>query len=231
MHPYFSELPDRYVAETLSEGLEPGVYKNNFTTRGTPFTAADGFPPEPSYLTSITAAFIERDESIRTASIHGISGRKHEPKPAELVKAYEDGVGIFQDQIAIYETAAEFMDLPDTYPQFGRLGSWCIEVVRAEEKRLVAAHMVFTAISGRLHTGLSYHAAVKEQFPLMVRDVIGPAALEHPDSQFADIIRKVMRNDEEAQAVAGIPPSAVMPPVDKFKAGLSMHSRQSRKRR
>jgi hypothetical protein len=210
--------------------MEPGVYTNNYSLRGTSFTPADGFPPEPAYLTSVTAAIIERDGNVRTISAHGISGPDHESDSSELIQTYQKGVGRFQDQVPAFESAASLMDLPDTYPRLGRLGSWCVGITQAESKRLVAMNMIFRAVSGRLHTGLTYHVAIKDQFPLMIRELLEPVALGEIDEQVTDSLQKAMRNDESAQVVAGVPASATLPPVKKFKAGLTTHTRHKSKK-
>lgn len=245
VHPYFERLPDRYAAEAVSEVFVPGAYKNNYSRLGTPFRPEDGFPPEPSHLSSVTAAFLERDgKTVRRIALHGISGVDAMPDDADAAEAYDLNVGTFQRCAPLIEDDAEFIGLKEIHPQYGRLGQWAIDATKRSGHRLIAAHLIFkAAYTGRIHSGLSYPTEIKNDFSLLMRHAFEPYAIEiktNPDGDISPLdelpdttkeyLEAVMRNDEELTAQAGVPASAVMPPLAYFRQALRMYRKQARKK-
>ena len=242
VHPYFGTIPDRYVAEACSEVLIPGEYKNNYSLEGTNFTPADGFPPEPAYLSSLTAAIIDRDgSSVRRIALHDISGNQSKPKDRDLVDSYRDSVVFFQNIATEFEIIAEHFGIQDRHPQFGRLGQWAINLTKASGKRVIAAHLAFITVDGkRVHDGMSYPTEIKEDFPLLLRSFLRPLT-NGEEQDFTQIgidsaqsavlndnLSKVMKNDKSIQAVAALPPSTVMPALPNFRMGLKQSRSQTR---
>lgn len=243
VHPAFSNVPDRYVAEAFSESMQPGEYKFVYSLAGTDFTPEDGFPPELATLTSMSGALIARDGvSISRLGMHGVSGPEFEPADNQLVEAYRSAVVTHSDQARMLEPSAAVLGLEKAHPRFGRLGQWCIDTTRNDGKRLIGAHLVFTSADGlRMHHALAYPRVVKDTFPLILRNafadfVLGegkdagdtPPLEELPDD-LRGYIQKVMKNTEEAQTtVAALPSSTVMPSLADFEAGLRLH-KQSRR--
>ncbi len=242
IHPVFKYVPDRYISEVLSETLVlPGEYKifhqpDISLTDEQEFISSEDFPPEPSYLTSMTGAYIDKDgSSIRRVSMHGISGDEIQPSDENVVEAYNNSVCVLQDLVKSLESIAPFMDLGVTHSKFGKLGQWAIDATRKDGKRLIAAHLIFVnPESNRIHNGMSIPTALKETFPLMVRDVIEPLVLRREKLDLtSEEIEKLRSNDklysdimgnrEKIKLVSGIPPSAVMPSMSNYKSALGVY--------
>jgi len=236
----FEGMADRYVAEVVSEAFEPDQYKFVYTLEGTDFTPDDGFPPEPSALSSLAVVFIARDGNIKRFAAHGISGTEFEPTDEQLIEAYAGNVAAHSDDARIIEQFAEVLGLHRTHPRFGRLGQWAIETTQEADKRLIAAHFVFmTGDRERVHDALVYPSVMKETFPLLVRQAIQGMTLRAPEADddtsppgltdtMRDFLQPIMLNTEEAQArVAGLPAGSVMPPLANYEATLKMHRQTS----
>lgn len=245
IHPYFSHLPERDAAEAFSELMVPGLYKNNYLLNDAALSKADGFPPEPSYLTSVTAVYTTPNNVLRRVALHGISGPEVEPKDSDLVDAYDSAVTELQQVAACIELAAPLLGMTENDPRFGRLGKWCVDTAAQADKRVAAAHLTFVSMDGkRLHHGLTYPTEVKEQFPLILRDFFKPVSTDIESAnelfrgfdrveELKDYFAATLRNDEDAQMTAGIPPSALMIPTSNYRMGLKQHRKhqQSQRRR
>lgn len=238
IHPYFETVPDKYVAEVFSEWVVRQDFTHNSEVIES-FGREAGFPPEPSYLTSVTAAFLAPDDtSVRWSGVYGVSGRDVDPSDAELLQSYRDNVLRHKAPVPTMEEMATALDIAEAHPQYGRLGQWCIDLAHREGVRLLGAHLVFRADrSNRLYSSLTYHRAIKEQFPLLVRQALQPLVLLQ-DTAEADIagqgglppavqkfLASARRNDESFQTLAGVPPSALMPSLTQVKAGLREYHR------
>jgi hypothetical protein len=240
IHPVFKKIPDTDIAEVFSETLVPGGYKiihqHDITFTGEPkFTSIEDFPPEPSYLTSMTAAYIDKDKSIRRVSIHGLSGDEIQPNDKKVIEAYNNSVCELQELVESLESLTPFMNLPATHPKFGKLGQWAIDTTRKDGKRLIAAHLIFVnPDNNRIHHGMSIPTVIKESFPLIVRDAIEPIILRRDQFDLTseeiiklesknDIFSAIMGNKANINFVSGIPPSAVMPPKQNFESALKAY--------
>lgn len=240
IHPVFEKIPDRYISEVFSETLVlPGEYKilhDDIDPIDEPeFTPTEEFPPEPSYLTSMTAAYIDKDKTIRRVSIHGLSGDEIQPNDKKVIEAYNNSVCELQELVESLESLTPFMNLPATHPKFGKLGQWAIDTTRKDGKRLIAAHLIFVNTdNNRIHHGMSIPTVIKESFPLIVRDAIEPIILRRDQFDLTseeiiklesknDIFSAIMGNKANINFVSGIPPSAVMPPEQNFEAALKAY--------
>ncbi|MEO8104938.1 MAG: hypothetical protein ABI602_01230 [Candidatus Saccharibacteria bacterium] len=230
-NPIFRNFQDKYVADVFSEALVPGDYKHFYSLEGTDFTRTDGFPPEPSFLTSVTATFIARDDTITRLAVHGLSGSEYEPKERALIDAYAQTVGVPRAAVPILEANAEQLGIERANARFGRLGQWCIEATQNDNKRLIAAHLVFvSARDHRLHDALTYPTALKEEFPLIVRDYFSSLVLIKDEARgslidelpqnLRETLSAIILNQDEVSSVAAIAVSSVMPSVAKFREAL-----------
>lgn len=242
IHPIFEKIPDKYISEVFSETLVlPGEYKiihqhDTASLDQQELTSTDDFPPEPSYLSSMTAAYIDKDgSSIRRVSIHGLSGDEIQPYDKKVIEAYDNSVCKLQEFVKSLESLTPFMNLAATHPKFGKLGQWAIDTTKNDGKRLIAAHLLFVEPEKRLiYHGLSIPTTIKDTFPLIVRDAIEPIVLkrnmldlnseemkklEDNDQIFSDI----MGNRGNIKIISGIPPSTVMPPMRNFRASLKAY--------
>ena len=231
LHPHFRSIPDRYTAEAFSEVLIPRAYKYAYSLAGTPFTVAHGFPPEPAYIASMTAAFLSPVGDVRRFAVHGLASERNSPSEKQLFDAYDKDVTKLQDRAEEMEPFTHFLGMEASHPLFGRLGRWVMDVTIMSGQRLIAAHLVYRAVKGgRIHSALAYPTAVKEAFPLALALDGGAGSetlkSEEVPSELRESLGLIMRN--EVQVIAGVPAAAVMPLPETFRTTVREHRRARR---
>jgi|GEM_PF-5167358 len=236
IHPAFQRVPDQYIAEAFSETLLPGYCKFTAAPHSTYDLDQQGYPPVPSHLVGLTAAFIDRDGvTVRRLGAYNFSP-EHTPEPQELVKAYEGTIGSLQGHLPGLERDAIAMGFEGGgETQYGALGSWCIEATRKDNKRLLAAHLTsVTADRGEIVDALVYPAVVYRGLPLAFRNAIEPLALgqipgmktllsEEDRETLRRQLDPIMKLDKRLQDPVAVAVAGLLPPAANFPRILDIY--------
>ncbi|HZL07741.1 MAG TPA: hypothetical protein VFC50_00925 [Candidatus Dormibacteraeota bacterium] len=235
IHPAFQEVPDQYIAEAFSETLLPGYCKFTASPHSVYDLDKQGYPPVPSHLVGLTAAFIDRDGvTVRRLGAYNFSP-EHTPEREELVKAYESTVGGLQERFPGLELDAMAMGFEVSQPEYGALGSWCIEATQRDNKRLLAAHLIsVTADRGEVVDALVYPAVVYRELPLAFRNAVEPLALGQIPGMEAilseedrEALRReldpIMKLDKSLQDPVAVAVAGLLPPAANFPRILDIY--------
>jgi len=240
MTKYFNNIPDPYVAEVLNEAMQPNAYNYVSLTRDPEFTAADGFPPEPSYIKGLAATMLSPDGNGIIHLSFQLPGGKHTPTTAQTVDAYANTLGPLQKQAKIIEPWINKDDLDSYYSRYGKLGSWCINQTIRANKRLLAAFILEMAEqNGRIHAALAYPVEFMDTFPPLIREHVSPLpdisetagsdAVSLPSDEKLHYLATMLNSKEGISEIAAIPSSAVMPNPASYGMVLRKHRKPPRK--
>jgi hypothetical protein len=239
-HPDFKRITDPYAAEVFSEVMEPGEYVHYSSSVGMSDT---GVPLEPADLSSMTAAFISEQGAIKLLAVHGLSGDKRMATEGRLNRAYAADVGWLQGVargVEPYAPALGMSRLDLWHPRQGRLGTWAVDAAIEGGKRLVAAHLVYTAEGGSgVYSSLAYPACA-QHFPGLVERAVRPIVSMGEDELASEGISPEGREalvvfmdnvDSIRERLAGLPAATVLPTPTTFRDALKQYRLQSQRRK
>lgn len=168
--PAFRHLPDPQVAEAFSEILlNPGAFKVD--TRADSLGSNEMFPPEPSYLSAICAAYIEKTQEgtgVRRQFIlmEGKSIFENRQNTGLIFnKEYKDRI----------EPLHEFADnlLNNNILNIGNLAVRAVELSIEKRLRTVAAFALFkSASTGQPYSALMIPKSTYSEIPLEFREEV-----------------------------------------------------------
>ncbi len=237
LHDHFRQLPDRRLAETLSEMMRPGAYTFVYTFTNSPpaplLIGVGSPPPAESQLATMTAAFFKG--GIKRYAVHGLLGGTHDPGDTTLIRTYTDDVGRLQGRARNLERFAHLLGFETADEQVGRLGRWAVNAAAAAGNRLIAAHAIFVTAEGEeLYHSLAYPTAMRALFPAVIRsglEAAAEAAHAHPErpglpQTVRDSLISALHDEHDRELVTALPAAAVLPSQADFEASLRAYRQQ-----
>ncbi|MDQ5913740.1 MAG: hypothetical protein QG623_359 [Patescibacteria group bacterium] len=172
IHAAFERIPDEGMAEAASDWVLTNGYK--FATL--PYVeeqyGGDGkFPPVPAYTTAVTVAYLQdtpQGTGLRTQRCNMFTDLTSE----EVVSAkYQERVGRIQDQEELF--AGIVRVIPEFNYTIEGMKTWCMERVKREGLKVVAAHQVcqVPADNGVIDA-LVFPKCIMQDLPLIFRNQV-----------------------------------------------------------
>lgn len=234
IHPAFQGIQDTSMANAFTE-----IFTQNFKFTATPEIAMryeeGGFPPTPSHLTSITAAYLD-------TSAAGDIGIKRQfvglqPDLAnldEVAQLYETNVRELQKKTGILAMiAVANAELHDGIGGIEGVQSWYIDKVGSNGGRLLAAHITARTIEDKqMIDAVAIPRPVFDELPLLARDTFStlrPHIDDLVNSRITDgdekqQINKVMKtflcNDPVLENLGAVAASSLLPDAQQFASTL-----------
>lgn len=226
IHPIFREVPDPYTAEALSDIYgQPGEYKtisNAVSQVSNPNTTS--FPPVRAYINVVTAALVDQSGVVRRPAL--VLGNPGGADPRQMIDAYKRTLDIGQIVAAPVNENPEVYGLtPSSDERFTPLAQWAIDRAIAEDKKLLAAHIIATSIEeNQVLDALVVPKVVVDELPLLVRTGVEPIFTQPGSDGFratlpeelSEIILNMMHGSKEAEILAMGAAASILPSPDIF---------------
>lgn len=233
MHPMFDKVPDKQMAEACNQIFVPdGGYKYASNREVIDRYGSERvFPPVPSEIVAITAAYVETDHTGSHVRRQLLGLQPDAASPAQLDSLYQKTVVVSQRMVPSLLQVTKMS--PELGGRIDDVQRWCGRLAMRDGRKMLAAHVVARVVSdGLLIDTLAYPTVIQREFPLAAREAVVPylplirgliAAGLMPDmisESFNEAAGPLLHGDEAAGAYSLVAMSSFLPDRRKFKASL-----------
>lgn len=194
IHPAFLDLPDISFAKVCTEALN-GDFKFSSNQSNSELYDMEGFPPVPSYITSMTATYLENTpEGIPLLWSQSAFVDKDLVTVDEIADQYNSSVGVLKKDsstLDILDTIG--VSVEDHNPNLSglqNLQAWYLSKVMESENQLVAGFITAKTVKeNQLIDAIITPSIVFDELPLFARDAIAkilPAINTSLEDEFID---------------------------------------------
>lgn len=233
LHPSIKVIPNASMAEASNE-----IFDRDFKFSSGHYISDkygyNNFPPTPSYLTSITATYIEpmsrKEELIKQRFV---CLNPDLASTSEIAELYETTVGSLQSLTDIFDIISRDPLIATGEKSTFNLRPWYESKVINSNSRLIAAHITARTIEDhQLIDSIAVPQVIFDELPLLVRntitsklpifeDVIENNLISQEDSAKLEIVLKdFLSNDPILQNLGAIAASSYLPDAKKMATTL-----------
>lgn len=185
------------------------------------------FPPVPSEIITVTAAFLELDATGINIRQSAVALQPTVARDEHISALYTNTVGDFQASFpSLHELAEAAPELSDLQG----MQRWCVRKLMHERHRTLGAHVTARVLEdGQFIDSMVYPRSIGEDLPLVIRDaVISQQPLidkiiemgllsEEETQQFKDATRPLYQRQEAAADIAVVALSSFLPKPEEFR--------------
>jgi hypothetical protein len=213
-HELFNIIPNASMAEACSEILEPNCFKFFYDPRLDSQHDEGGFPPAPSYFTSILATYIEKGTPPRQPSQFFTWGRTDN---ARIAREYQKLVSPLQSAASRLKKYVAKCSQTD-------LRAWHIDTVKKSGKRLLGAHITAQTVEGnRLISAIATPRVVYDNLPNLFQDSTTLLELysELEGSSLPGEKIDALRKDPSLRDIGAASVASLLPDAHKFISSIN----------